>query len=115
MGQFRHNHYVPVSYQRRFMLSGQNQYYRLDLKPEKRISRGVTYTRRDVHRWGPDSIFAEDDLYTTHWGQITNTEIEQFFFGNLDKGGPTAIDFFQTSATKIKGSLKRRSKILSAT
>ena len=94
MGQYRHNHYVPVSYQRRFMLPGQHQYYRLDLKPERRTSRGITHTRRDVHHWGPDSIFAEDDLYTTRWGQISNTDIEQFFFGKLDDGGPAAIDFF---------------------
>jgi len=51
------------------MLPGQTRYYRLDLKPEKVTNRGHTYTRRDVHHWGPDRVFAEDDLYTTQWGQ----------------------------------------------
>lgn len=90
---FRHNHYVPISYQRRFMPPGQGKYYRLDLKPETGLSGGIKYTRWELHHWGPDSIFAEDDLYTTRWGQIINTDIEQFFFGQLDDAGPEAIDY----------------------
>ena len=93
---FRHNHYVPISYQRRFMLPGQGKYYRLDLKPQTVSSGRATYTRRDLHQWGPDNIFAEEDLYTTKWGRIINTDIEQFFFGRLDDEGPAAIDFFSS-------------------
>ena len=44
---FRHNHYVPISYQRRFMPPGQGKYYRLDLKPETGLSGGIKYTRWD--------------------------------------------------------------------
>ena len=78
------------------MLPGQGKYYRLDLKPEV-ISRGkVKYTRDDLHHWGPGKIFAEDDLYTTKWGHIINTDIEQFFFGKLDTAGPDAIDLIAT-------------------
>jgi Protein of unknown function (DUF4238) len=92
---YHHNHYVPISYQRRFMLAGQGKYYRLDLKPET-ISRGpIKYTRRDQHHWGPDSIFFEDDLYTTKWGTVDNTEIEQFFFGQRDDEGVPAINFIR--------------------
>lgn len=92
---YRHNHYVPEWYQRRFMLSGQNKYFRLDLHPDEVISPGGhKYTRRDVHEWSPAQIFAEDDLYTTQWGRITNTEIERFFFGKLDNDGPKALDYF---------------------
>ena len=77
MPGYHHNHYVPISYQRRFMLPGRGKYYRLDLKPEV-IDNGFTkYTRRDQHHWGPDSIFAEDDLYTTVWGAGDNTDIER--------------------------------------
>ena len=95
MGQYRHNHYVPVSYQRRFMLPGQHHVITVSTSNlKRRTSRGITHTRRDVHHWGPDSIFAEDDLYTTRWGQISNTDIEQFFFGKLDDGGPAAIRLF---------------------
>ena len=95
MQQYRHNHYVPVSYQRRFMLPGQSRYYRLDLKPESVANMVVRYTRRALHHWGPDRIFAENDLYTTKWGAGDNTEIEQFFFGQLDDEGARAIDFIR--------------------
>ena len=96
MAQYRHNHYVPVWYQRRFMLPGQHRYYRLDLKPDVVESGKVKYTKSSLHHWGPDRIFAEDDLYTTQWGDISNTEIEQFFFGRLDREGSHAVEFFST-------------------
>lgn len=94
MSGYRHNHYVPVWYQRRFMLPGQHKYFRLDLAPEV-VKRGkVSYTRRNLHEWSPESIFAQEDLYTTNWGSISNTEIEQFFFGDLDSHAASALDFF---------------------
>jgi hypothetical protein len=80
--EYRHNHYVPIWYQRRFMLPGQTRYYRLDLKPEVVVTGPVKYTRKALHRWAPDRIFAEDDLYTTRWGRISNTDIERFFSVN---------------------------------
>jgi hypothetical protein len=86
---YRHNHYVPIWYQRRFMLSEQSRYFRLDLKPDTVRSGKHKWTRRDLHEWSPDKIFAEDDLYTTQWGRISDTEIEQFFFGKLDALGPS--------------------------
>jgi hypothetical protein len=92
--QYRHNHYVPVWYQRRFMPPGQHRYYRLDLKPDVVEKGKVKYTRNALHHCGPDLVFAEDDLYTTQWGNISNTEIERFFFGRLDNEGPGAIDYF---------------------
>jgi hypothetical protein len=94
MSRYRHNHYVPVWYQKRFMLPGQHKYYRLDLTPETLQSGNVKYTRKALHHWGPDRIFAEDDLYTTRWGNISNTEIERFFFGHLDNEGQNAVEYF---------------------
>ena len=94
MSGYRHNHYVPVWYQKRFMLPGQHKYYRLDLTPETLQSGNVKYTRKALHHWGPDRIFAEDDLYTTRWGNISNTEIERFFFGHLDNEGQNAVEYF---------------------
>src|SRR3981189_1510535 len=47
-------------------------------------SSSADFTRHDVHEWSPDRIFAQDDLYTTHWRGIANREIEKFFFGQLD-------------------------------
>jgi hypothetical protein len=94
MSDYRHNHYVPIWYQRRFMLPGQDRYYRLDLKPEVVDNGKAKYTKNDLHHWGPGGVFAEDDLYTTQWGDISNTEIEQFFFGRLDNDGPNAVAHF---------------------
>src|SRR5216684_2856001 len=94
MTAYRHNHYVPIWYQRRFMLPGQTRYYRLDLKPDEVTSGNVKYKRKDLHHWAPDNVFAQDDLYTTKWGRVTNTEIEQFFFGQLDSEAPSALDYF---------------------
>jgi hypothetical protein len=94
MGDYTHNHYVPIWYQERFMLSGQHRYFRLDLKPDMLTSGKVKYTRHDVHEWSPWRVFAQDDLYTTRWGGVANVEIEQFFFGQLDNAAPRALDFF---------------------
>ncbi|MFZ5715906.1 MAG: DUF4238 domain-containing protein [Bradyrhizobium sp.] len=94
-GEYRHNHYVPEWYQRRFMEPGQTRYFRLDLEPDvMRSPSGHKYTRHDLHQWSPERIFAENDLYTTQWGSITSTEIEQFFFGKHDSDGPKALDYF---------------------
>ncbi|PWT81140.1 MAG: hypothetical protein C5B58_10295 [Acidobacteria bacterium] len=93
MSQYRHNHYVPIWYQKRFMLPGQDRYYRLDLKPDPVASVRNKY-KNDVHHWGPRRVFAEDDLYTTRWGNISNTEIEQLFFGHLDNDAPSAVEYF---------------------
>jgi hypothetical protein len=76
------------------MLPGQSRYFRLDLKPEIVSNGKVKYTRNDVHCWSPARIFAQNDLYTTRWGAITNVEIERFFFGKLDNAAPAAVDFF---------------------
>jgi hypothetical protein len=84
MTEYRHNHYVPVWYQKRFMRPGQTRYYRLDLAPDEVIRGDVKYRRKDRHHWSPEKVFAQTDLYTTQWGTISNTEIEQFFFGQLD-------------------------------
>lgn len=54
---YRHNHYVPEWYQRRFMLSGQTKYHRLDLHPDVVTSPGGhKYMRHDLHEWSPEKI-----------------------------------------------------------
>ncbi len=94
MAEYKHNHYVPIWYQERFMLPGQHRYYRLDLTPEEVRQGNVKYKRHDVHHWSPWRIFAQDDLYTTRWGSISNREIEKFFFGKLDETASSALNFF---------------------
>jgi len=92
--QYRHNHYVPEWYQRRFMPPGVSRFHYLDLAPEARSENGHIWTRRAILPWGPDRCFAQNDLYTTRWGSISNTDIEQFFFGKLDQDAPGAVDYF---------------------
>lgn len=91
---YKHNHYVPEWYQKRFLPKGQHKQWYLDLRPEKVTNNGHTYTRRALLHWGPASCFAQDDLYTTKWSSIENRDIEKFFFGHLDNTAPSAVDQF---------------------
>lgn len=91
---FKHNHYVPEWYQRRFMLPGQGKYWYLDLKPEQVVQNGHRFTRRDLLHWGPGRCFAEHDLYTTRWGAQENVDIEKFFFGRVDTEGKSAVEVY---------------------
>jgi hypothetical protein len=93
-GDFKHNHYVPEWYQKRFMLPGQGTYWYLDLKPEQMERNGHKFTRRALLPWGPVSCFAEHDLYTTKWGAEEKVDIERFFFGRVDTEGKSAVEFF---------------------
>lgn len=92
---YRHNHYVPAWYQRRFLAPGQHELHYLDLKPDQFAnSHGRTITPRSYWTRGVKHCFAQDDLYTTQFGGIDNTEIEQFFFGGVDNDAPRAFDFW---------------------
>jgi hypothetical protein len=91
---YRNNHYVPVWYQKRFLRPGQRVYHYLDLKPDALVNAGHRYTRRALRPLGPDSCFAQDDLYTTKWGKLENRDIEQFFFGRIDTEGRKAVEYF---------------------
>ncbi|MGH7086631.1 MAG: DUF4238 domain-containing protein [Acetobacteraceae bacterium] len=92
--EFRHNHYVPEWYQRRFLPSGQGKYHYLDLKPDTDERNGHRFTRRALQHWGPASCFAQDDLYTVKAGSFLNTEIEHFFFGEIDRNGKAGVEYF---------------------
>lgn len=96
MGQriYRHNHYVPAWYQRRFLAPGQHELHYLDLKPEPYTKAGRTIMPASYWKRGTKHCFAQDDLYTTNFGGIENTEIEQFFFGGIDNDAPHAFDFW---------------------
>lgn len=94
MNQYRHNHYVPEWYQKRFLLPGQHKFKYLDLHPDLISNGNVRYTRKSLLNWGPDSCFAQNDLYTTNWGSVDNTELEQFFFGQVDSEGKGAVEYF---------------------
>lgn len=77
------------------MPAGQGKYRYLDLNPEViRTEGGRSHRRNELLNWGPRSCFAQENLYTTYWGGQRNTEIEKFFFGDVDSRGKEAIEFF---------------------
>ena len=94
---FRHNHYVPEWYQKRFLPReqvGQEIYY-LDLHPEPFIDpRGTPHLRKNPKRLGFRHCFAETDLYTRQIGSLESTEIEQRFFGAIDRRGREAVNYY---------------------
>jgi len=95
--EYRHNHYVPVWYQKRFLPPGQAhralQY--LDFQPGFFIDgRGVRHEKRAVRRQGFRFCFAQDDLYTVNFKGIDYTQVEQNFFGHVDSDGKTAVGFW---------------------
>jgi hypothetical protein len=94
MSKFTNNHYVPRWYQRRFIPRGQGKYHYLDLRPEVVARDGRRWTRDALRHLGPVSCFAQDDLYTVRWGNLTNVDIEKFFFGKIDSAGKAAVEYF---------------------
>lgn len=99
--QFRNNHYVPQWYQKRFLPNGQvnQELYYLDLKPDVFIDpRGTIHQKLNPRRQGFKNCFAKEDLYTTSLGGVTSTEIEQHFFGDIDRNGHKAVDYFESFA-----------------
>ena len=47
-----------------------------------------------MHRWGATNCFKETDLYTVKFRNFESTEIEQFFFGKVDREGKNAVEYF---------------------
>ncbi len=95
--EYRHNHYVPEWYQKRFVPLGQKdqELFYLDLLPEPFIDpRGVAHPRKNPRRLGFRHCFAENDLYTLSFAGVESTQIEQHFFGAIDRQGRAAVDYY---------------------
>jgi hypothetical protein len=94
---FRHNHYVPEWYQRRFLPPSQadQELHYLDLSPGFFVDpRGISHARPAVRRQGFKHCFAQDDLYIATFGSGESTRIEREFFGTIDREGAQAADYF---------------------
>jgi hypothetical protein len=95
--EYTNNHYVPQWYQDGFIpdkVQFQELYY-LDLDPGSYINeKGREIPRRALHRWGTVNCFAEDDLYTRWFGVERSTTIESQFFGEIDRRGKDALEYF---------------------
>ena len=44
--------------------------------------------------WGPSSCFLSEDLYTTNFFGFESTEIEQYFFGRIDRVGIKSVEYW---------------------
>lgn len=90
-GQSRHNHYVPIWYQRQFMAPDVNGLFYFDLDAarsddpvvRKRVGRGLPPLP-------PSRCFSQLDLYTTIFAGTPNDEIERLLFGAIDNDGARA-------------------------
>lgn len=99
MSDYKRNHYVPQWYQHRFFRGDEKEkkLFYLDFYPEKiKISNGKFYTRKSLLHWGPSNCFMEEDLYTTKFLGFESTEIEQYFFGKIDRDGLTAVEYWNS-------------------
>jgi len=95
--EFRHNHYVPRWYQERFLPAAQKQreLYYLHKEPRAaRDGRGRRITLPEIEPRALKNCFAERDLYTLTFRDISSTELERRFFGQIDRQGRKAVNFW---------------------
>ena len=98
----RQNHYVPIWYQRGFILGPTKTLQYLDLHPpETELPNGRTIIGKALRRRSPKQCFRERDLYTTRFGRTWNDEIEKFLFGAIDANGATAIRAFAANDRQL--------------
>jgi len=96
-GAYRRNHYVPVWYQKRFVSpeARDRELFCLDLNPGTFLDgRGVAHPRKPLRRLGPKHCFYQTDLYATSLPFMSPTDIEEFFFGEIDAAGRSAVAHF---------------------
>lgn len=94
--EYKNNHYVPVWYQKRFVVDSKTDHklFYLNLKPPEFFdSKGGMHIGKDLGHKGFDSCFCEEDLYTTNFYNIESKRIEKFFFGDIDAKGRNAVDW----------------------
>lgn len=95
--EYRNNHYVPEWYQKRFIdpNSKDQIIHYLDLKPGSFVDAlGNKHPANSLKSTGTRQCFKEIDLYTTSFGDIESTKLEQSFFGEIDSNGKMSIDYF---------------------
>lgn len=87
----RKNHYVPVWYQRRFILNGRNKLFYLNLDTHEQLPDGRVIIHNELSQRSPSSCFCQQDLYTTQFGDVLNDEIERLLMGEIDTNGAKAL------------------------
>lgn len=92
------NHYVPQWYQKRFFEpgSGATTLLYLDKTPDKiPLPNGRFKLKKSIYEQGPKKCFKQDHLYTLLFGELASDVIEKKFFGELDRRGDEAVQFFE--------------------
>jgi len=92
------NHYVPIWYQKGFIVSPGTSLQVLNLDPPRiDLPNGGSKVLRSVHlNRAPANCFVEEDLYTTRFGGVINDEVERYLFGPIDRLGAAAVRAFAT-------------------
>jgi len=94
---FRHNHYVPRWYQDRFLPAQCKQRELHYVHKEPRTvhdGRGRRIPLPEVERRTLRNCFAERDLYTLAFRDVSSTDLERLFFGQIDRNGRKAVNFW---------------------
>jgi hypothetical protein len=98
MPQYKNNHYVPQWYQEGFIPANEpvrNLFY-LDLIPDMfSTADSRRITDRALKIKGPSKCFSEDDLYTRWFGDERNTQVEDSFFGRIDRNAIKSVRYFE--------------------
>lgn len=96
MSVTRNNHYVPQWYQEGFFEPGRNSLAYVDMAPDRRVlPDGRVFTQNSAWNNTPTSrAFRQKDLYSTHFGNSVNDEIERHLFGAIDTRGSQAVRAF---------------------
>ena len=94
----RQNHYVPIWYQKGFILGPRSTLQYLDLDPPKTdLPNGRIIIGKELELRSPKRSFRYKDLYTTRFGRTLNDEVEKFLFGGIDTSGATAVRAFASN------------------
>lgn len=98
---YRKNHYIPIWYQKQFILisSKDAELYCLDRRPDViKIPGGPIFKAKELKKGGPKHLFYQQDLYTRRQESDALTDIEQKFFGEIDRAGSRAVKSFANFA-----------------
>lgn len=94
---YRHHHYVPQWYQKRFLepAATENVLHYLSLRPNLLIDgQGRQRELPSRRRRAISKCFVEEDLYTLRFGHERSTLIEKLLFGELDRRGRSAVAYW---------------------
>ena len=98
----RQNHYVPIWYQKGFILGLRGTLQFLDLDPPKTVlPNGCILIGKELELRSPKRCFRTKDLYTTRFGRTLNDEVEKFLFGEIDSSGAIVVRALASNEQRI--------------